>query len=93
VAKTAVLVLMIVVIMVGCIPLLMIAGLIEGFISPSDLPLWLKLTVSASTGVALYAYLLGSGRQGAQSATQGRPSRAARHRLPFRRRRTQGAGI
>ena len=52
-----------VVIMIGCVPLLAIAGTIEAFISPSDLPLWTKLLVSAVTGVALYAYLIGVGRQ------------------------------
>jgi uncharacterized membrane protein SpoIIM required for sporulation len=51
-----------VVIMIGCVPLLAIAGIIEGFISPSDLPLWVKLLVSFGTGAALYAYLLGAGR-------------------------------
>jgi uncharacterized membrane protein SpoIIM required for sporulation len=57
-----------VVIMIGCIPLLMIAGLIEGFISPSDLPLWVKLAVSIGTGIALYAYLLGVGRGAPETA-------------------------
>lgn len=52
-----------VVIMIGCVPLLIIAGAIEAFISPSDLPLWTKLFVSAGSGIALYAYLLGAGRQ------------------------------
>lgn len=52
-----------IVIMLGCVPLLMIAGLIEAFISPSALPLWVKLAVSLGTGVALYSYLLGVGRQ------------------------------
>jgi uncharacterized membrane protein SpoIIM required for sporulation len=52
-----------VVIMIGCVPLLAIAGTIEAFISPSDLPLWLKLLVSLGTGIALYAYLIGAGRQ------------------------------
>ena len=51
-----------VVIMIGCVPLLALAGIIEAFISPSDLPLWTKLFVSAATGIALYAYLLGGGR-------------------------------
>ncbi|HSH78158.1 MAG TPA: stage II sporulation protein M [Herpetosiphonaceae bacterium] len=51
-----------VVIMIGCVPLLAVAGLIEAFISPSALPLWFKLCVSIATGVALYAYLLGAGR-------------------------------
>lgn len=46
----------------GCVPLLAIAGLIEGFISPAPLPLALKLAVAAGSGVALYAYLLGVGR-------------------------------
>jgi hypothetical protein len=44
------------------VPLLMIAGVIEAFISPSALPLWVKLVVSAATGVALYAYVWGFGR-------------------------------
>jgi uncharacterized membrane protein SpoIIM required for sporulation len=52
-----------VVIMIGCVPLLAIAGTIEAFISPSDLPLLIKLLVSGVTGVALYAYLIGVGRQ------------------------------
>lgn len=46
----------------GCVPLLVIAGLIEGFISPSEvIPLWVKLFVSLLSGVMLYAYLLLSG--------------------------------
>lgn len=47
----------------GCVPLLVIAGLIEGFISPSGLPWWIKLLVGAGAGVALYAYWLRAGRQ------------------------------
>jgi uncharacterized membrane protein SpoIIM required for sporulation len=47
----------------GCVPLLVLAGLIEGFVSPSDvLPLWFKLFVSFSSGVLLYSYLLLAGR-------------------------------
>jgi len=46
----------------GCVPLLIITGLIEGFISPSALPLAVKLAVAAGSGAALYAYLLGVGR-------------------------------
>ena len=44
----------------GGIPLLMIAGTIEGFFSPSDAPDALKFAVSAVTGIALYLYLLAS---------------------------------
>jgi uncharacterized membrane protein SpoIIM required for sporulation len=52
-----------IVLLMGCVPLLVIAGLIEGFVSPSDLPLWVKLGVSAITGSALYAYLLLAGHE------------------------------
>ena len=46
----------------GCIPLLVIAGLIEAFISPAPLPLAVKLGVALASGVALYTYLVGVGR-------------------------------
>jgi uncharacterized membrane protein SpoIIM required for sporulation len=48
--------------LLGCIPILVIAGTIEGFLSPSDLPLALKLLVSLASGVLLYSYLLLAGR-------------------------------
>lgn len=47
---------------VGCAPFLVGAGLIEGFVSPSALPLWVKAAVGASTGVGLHAYWLAAGR-------------------------------
>jgi uncharacterized membrane protein SpoIIM required for sporulation len=50
-------------ILLGCIPLLVIAGLIEGFISPSDLPFPIKLVVSIGSGVAMYGYLILAGRE------------------------------
>ena len=46
----------------GSVPLLIAAGLIEGFVSPSDLPWWFKLAVGLATGIALYAYWLFAGR-------------------------------
>ena len=46
----------------GCVPLLVIAGTIEGFVSPSALPAWAKFTTGALTGMLLYGYLLGAGR-------------------------------
>ena len=47
----------------GCVPLLVVAGTIEGFISPAPLPPWTKFAVAAVTGVALYSYLLLAGRE------------------------------
>ena len=53
-ARTAALVLL------GCVPLLIIAGTIEGFFSASSAPAWLKIGLGIVSGVLLYAYLLGS---------------------------------
>jgi uncharacterized membrane protein SpoIIM required for sporulation len=46
----------------ACIPLLVLAGLIEGFVSPSGLPWPLKASVGVGTGIALYWYWLRVGR-------------------------------
>ncbi len=42
---------------VGCACLLVVAGIIEGFLSPSNLPAYLKFGTGISTGVAMYSYL------------------------------------
>jgi uncharacterized membrane protein SpoIIM required for sporulation len=47
----------------GCVPLLVIAGTIEGFVSPSALPAWAKFGVGGLTGLLLYGYLLLAGRR------------------------------
>ena len=44
----------------GCVPLLIGAGLIEGLLSPSGLPMPVKLLVGLVTGVALHRYWLSS---------------------------------
>jgi len=49
-------------VILGCAPLLVIAGVIEGFISPSGLPWSVKLTVGLGTGIALHWYWLRAGR-------------------------------
>ncbi len=49
---------------VGCVPLLVIAGLIEGFISPAEAIPWpIKWTFGLMTGLFLYSYLLMRGRE------------------------------
>ncbi len=47
-----------VLLLVGAAPLLVMAGLIEGFISPSGLPTPLKLALGPLTAIPLYAFLL-----------------------------------
>jgi len=44
----------------GCIPMLLIAGLIEGFISPAHIPAAFKLSVSAMSGLLMVMYFLKS---------------------------------
>lgn len=49
--------------MMGVATLLVIAGLIEGFISPAPIDSRIKFGIGAITGVALYSYLLLAGRE------------------------------
>lgn len=49
-------------IVIGCACLLVIAGLIEGFISPSSLPPAVKFGTGILTGVVMYSYFLLAGR-------------------------------
>lgn len=49
---------------VGCVPILVMAGIIEGFISPNEnIPAWIKWSVGIGTGLLLYGYLIFVGRQ------------------------------
>jgi uncharacterized membrane protein SpoIIM required for sporulation len=47
---------------VGCMPLLVVAGIIEGFISPTPISPVIKIGIGVITGIALYSYLLLAGR-------------------------------
>src|SRR5712691_322430 len=50
---------------VGAAPVLVVAGLIEGFVSPSDLAISIKLVFGPVAGLVLYALLLSVGREAA----------------------------
>ncbi len=61
-------------IVLGCVPLLVVAGLIEGFVSPSSLPWPAKLAVGLASGGAMWSYLLLAGRgQGSIENSTRRP--------------------
>lgn len=49
--------------MLGTIPMYIVAGLIEGFITPRGIPYGLKLGFAALTGVAMIPYLIRFGRR------------------------------
>ncbi len=49
--------------LLGTIPILIIAGLIEAFVSPTGLPIPLKFSMAAALFVLLGVYLLGMSRQ------------------------------
>lgn len=57
---------------VGCVPLLVIAGTIEGFISPAPISPIIKFAIGITTGIALYSYLLLAGREPAKVEASGR---------------------
>ena len=52
--------------LLGCALLLVVAGLIEGFVSPSDLPPAAKYAVAVASGALMYSYLLLAGRNAGQ---------------------------
>jgi uncharacterized membrane protein SpoIIM required for sporulation len=49
--------------MLGVALLLVVAGIIEGFISPAPIDPRIKYSVAAITGLAMYAYLLFVGHE------------------------------
>ena len=50
-------------IVIGCACFLVIAGIIEGFLSPSSLPVAVKVGTGVLTGIAMYLYLFLVGRE------------------------------
>jgi len=57
--------------MMGVALLLVLAGIIEGFISPAPIPATIKYSIGAITGIALYSYLIFAGRDGIAATGKG----------------------
>ena len=53
------------------VPVLVIAGIIEGFISPTPIHPAIKIGIGITTGIALYSYLLIAGRGGEAEGVKG----------------------
>jgi len=56
--------------MLGVALLLVVAGLIEGFVSPAAIDPRIKYSIAALTGLAMYAYLIFAGRYEVQQADE-----------------------
>jgi len=56
--------------MIGVALLLLVAGIIEGFVSPAPIDPRIKYSIGALTGLALYSYLLIAGRNGGEDELQ-----------------------
>jgi uncharacterized membrane protein SpoIIM required for sporulation len=55
----------------GTIPMLVVAGCLEGFFSPSSAPVWLKFTIGGMLFAFLNAWLFGAGKKPADSSSAG----------------------
>ncbi len=56
-------------IVIGCACFLVVAGIIEGFLSPSSLPPAVKIATGVGTGLAMYSYLFFAGTNESEPPT------------------------
>jgi uncharacterized membrane protein SpoIIM required for sporulation len=56
---------------IGCAITLFVSGLIEGFVTPSSLPVWLKIAIGALALAAFLAYMLILGRRAVRAGETG----------------------
>jgi uncharacterized membrane protein SpoIIM required for sporulation len=54
-----------IVLVLGCVPVFVVAGLVEGFVTPAPLPLWFRAVVGFVAWLAFLGFSLGRGRAAA----------------------------
>ncbi|OKL50207.1 stage II sporulation protein M [Boudabousia marimammalium] len=52
---------------IGLILILLVSGIEEAYLTPSSLPVWLKITIGASTTILLWIYILVLGKRAADA--------------------------
>jgi hypothetical protein len=55
----------------GLVLVLFVSGLVEGFVTPSSLPVWAKISIGALVLAAYWAYVLVLGRRAVRSGASG----------------------
>jgi uncharacterized membrane protein SpoIIM required for sporulation len=55
----------------GLVVVLFVSGLVEGFVTPSSLPVWAKITIGAAVLAAYWTYVLVWGRRAYRSGASG----------------------
>ncbi|MEQ4518901.1 stage II sporulation protein M [Pseudarthrobacter sp. B907] len=55
----------------GLVLVLLVSGVVEGFVTPSDLPVWAKIAIGAAVLAAYWAYVLGYGGRAHRAGASG----------------------
>ena len=55
----------------GCVLLLLVSGFLEGFVTPSSLPVWFKIAAGVLVVVAFWVLIFSTGRRAAQEGATG----------------------
>ncbi|MGY5765941.1 stage II sporulation protein M [Brachybacterium sp. DNPG3] len=56
---------------IGLVPVLLVSGLVEGFVTPSALPAGVRIAIGAAVWIAFLVYMLGRGRQAVREGISG----------------------
>ena len=66
----------------GLVILLFISGVLEGFVTPSGLPVWVKIALGSLVTIGVWAYILIQGKRASQAGYTGDLEEDAGHAAP-----------